>query len=135
MKTREFEDEAVVVKEGDMGDEFFIIQANPPPPCPPASPLVIPLGGGPQGRRRRLSEASYAQWRFGGAVCLNPSVRGEPCAVLRVCLGRHRPHAYGQLVQHQPDPQRRRVRFRVWRRVFPQQHQPDAKAEEGLGPL
>ena len=81
MKTREFEDEAVVVKEGDMGDEFFIIQANPPPPCPPASPLVIPLGGGPQGRRRRLSEASYAQWRFGGAVCLNPSVRGELCAV------------------------------------------------------
>jgi hypothetical protein len=26
MKTREFEDETVVVKEGDMGDEFFIIQ-------------------------------------------------------------------------------------------------------------
>ena len=141
MKTREFEDEAVVVKEGDMGDEFFIIQANPPPPAPPLPPWSSPLAGAascslsPQGRRRRLSEASYAQWRFGGAVCLNPSVRGELCAVLRVCLGRRRPHAYGQLVQHQPDPQRRRVRFRVWRRVFPQQHQPDAKAEEGLGPL
>jgi hypothetical protein len=26
MKTREFEDESVVVKEGDMGDEFFVIQ-------------------------------------------------------------------------------------------------------------
>jgi hypothetical protein len=28
MKTREFEDETVVVKEGDMGDEFFIIQVR-----------------------------------------------------------------------------------------------------------
>ena len=28
MKTREFEDETVVVKEGDMGDEFFIIQVS-----------------------------------------------------------------------------------------------------------
>ena len=57
MKTREFEDEAVVVKEGDMGDEFFIIQANPPPRFPLGH---APLAGAascslaPQGRRRRL---------------------------------------------------------------------------------